>query len=385
MKVLSFLTSISLRTGGPSRSVPMLVRGLAEAGVDITLMTVYSEDMNTHALEGTTAKLKVLKQDYTQKEVEEFVASEKFDIIQVQSMWDLRYHNLKKIADKYHIPYIVTPRGMLEPWSLSQKKWKKKLALWLYQLEDLKSSACIFTTAEMETQNVRKLGVDVPMAVIPNGISTEGYSCRDSIDKVKKQVLFLSRIHEKKGIEVLIDVWEQIIPQFPDWNLVIAGNGEDSYINELKDLINQKSLNGNVQIIPPVFGNEKLDLYQASSLFVLPSYSENFGMVIAEAMSCGVPAITTNYTPWKLLNGQESSMGVTPTEKTGWCIDLSHKDLEKAMREAMSMSSQELYDMGQKASSLIQKNFDYRSVARKTKTLYSWILGEGDKPDFVYE
>lgn len=383
MRVLTFLTSISLRTGGPSRSVPMLVRGLAEAGVDITLMTVYSDDMNTHALEGTSAKLKILKRDYTQEEVEDFVASEKFDIIQVQSMWDIRYHKLKKIAKKHHIPYIETPRGMLEPWSLSQKKWKKKLALWLYQLKDLKTSACIFTTAEMEAQNVRELGVDVPMAVIPNGISTEGYSCRNTMDKVKKQVLFLSRIHEKKGIEILMDVWERLILQFGDWNLVIAGNGDETYINQLKKLVCQKSLNENVQIIPPVFGSEKLDLYQGSSLFVLPSYSENFGMVIAEAMSCGVPAITTNYTPWKLLNGQERSMGVTPTEKTGWCIDLSHKDLEKAMREAMSMSSQELYDMGQKASFLIQENFDYRRVARKTKKLYSWILGEGDKPDFV--
>ncbi len=384
MKVLSFLTSISLRTGGPSRSVPMLVRGLAEAGVDITLMTVYSEDMNTHALEGTSAKLKVLKRDYTQNEVEEFVASEKFDIIQVQSMWDLRYHNMKKIADKYHIPYIVTPRGMLEPWSLSQKKWKKKLALWLYQLKDLKTSVCIFTTAEMEAQNVRKLGVNVPIAVIPNGISTEGYTCRKSMDKVKKQVLFLSRIHEKKGIEILVDVWEQLIPQFPDWNLVIAGNGEEVYINQLKDLVSQKSLNGSVQIIPPVFGEEKLDLYQTSSLFVLPSYSENFGMVIAEAMSCGVPAVTTKFTPWNLLNGNMVSMGVQAKEKTGWCIELSKEELEKAMREAMSMSAQELYDMGQKASLLIKENFDYRSVAKKTKDLYCWILGEGNKPNFIY-
>ena len=128
MKVLTFITSISLKGGGPSRSVPMLVKGLAELGVDITLMTYWSDDMNTHALDGTSAKLKVLRPDFSRSQMEEYIISEKFDVIQLQSMWDLRYHIVAKTARKHRIPYIITPRGMLEPWCLSQKKWKKKLA-----------------------------------------------------------------------------------------------------------------------------------------------------------------------------------------------------------------------------------------------------------------
>lgn len=383
MKILTFLTSLSLKGGGPSRSVPMLVKGLAEIGVDVTLMTVRSDDMNTHALDGSSAKLKVLQPNYRIEELDEFIALEKFDLIQAQSMWSLQYHRLKRLADKYGIPYIITPRGMLEPWSLSQKKWKKKLALWVYQMKDLRTSACVFTTAEMEAEHIRDLGIQVPVSVIPNGIETKGYECRSSIDIVKKQVLFLSRIHKKKGIELLIDAWQKLNLDFPDWNLIIAGNGEEEYIKSLKKRIVDNHLQDSVSVIPPVFGEDKYKLYCESALFVLPSFSENFGMVIAEAMACGVPAITTRNTPWELLNGEKSTMGAQISGRTGWCIDLGIEQLELTLRNAMGLEFKQLYEMGQLGSRMISENFDYKSVARKTLSLYNWIITKGESPSFV--
>lgn len=391
MKVLTFITSISLKGGGPSRSVPMLVKGLAEVGVDITLMTFRSEDMNTHALEGTPAKLKVWEDGTTAREIEDFILSEQFDLIQLQSLWAKSYHVVALIARKHNIPYIITPRGMLEPWSLSQKKWKKKLALMFYQMKDLQKAACIFTTAEMEAQHVRELGVNAPMSVIPNGIETDGYACRTSLEGVKKQILFLSRVHVKKGIEILIDAFCKLRAEggvFKEWSVVIVGNGEDDYIESLKRKVDELELEDCIKILPPVFGEAKTKLYQESSLFCLPSYSENFGMVIAEALSCGVPAITTNGTPWQLLNGDYATMGASldmlgEDKRTGWCIDLSVKNLERTLREAMAMSPAALYEMGQRGSKMINENFNYRSVALKTKCLYEWIVNGGIKPLFI--
>ena len=105
MKILTFITSLSLNDGGPSRSVPMLVRGLAEVGVDITLMTIRTEDMNTHAMDGTSAKLKILEPGFSMHELENYVLSEEFSLIQMQSVWEIPYHKLAKIAQKHHIPY----------------------------------------------------------------------------------------------------------------------------------------------------------------------------------------------------------------------------------------------------------------------------------------
>ena len=375
MKILSFVSSIDLSSGGPSRSVPMLAKGLAELGVDITLMAIRSENMNVHALEGTTARLKVLEPSFTRREIAQYLKDEKFHLIQIQSMWDWPYHKVMVEARKLGIPYIVTPRGMLEPWSLSQKKWKKKLAWWLYQRNDVQKSVCVFTTAKMEAEHVTNLGITTCKAVIPNGIETDSYPCKTSVDVVKKQVLFLSRVHVKKGIEVLFEVWKQIHPDYEDWQLLVIGNGEAEYIHSLENRVECLGLKESIKILPPVFGNDKIQIYQESALFCLPSYSENFGMAIAEAMSCGTPVITTTNCPWNILNDT----------KTGWCIDLNVDNLERALREALSMNPTELYDMGQKASKLIYENFDYRNVTRKTLKLYEWLLNGGEKPEFVYE
>lgn len=363
MKVLTYITSIDLKGGGPSRSVPMLVKGLAEIGADVTLMTQRSDDMNTHALDGTTAKLQILE-SFNVAEIKEFIKNGQFDIVQMQSMWDWKYHKLAKICRRLNIPYIETPRGMLEPWSLNQKRWKKRLALWLYQLNDLNRAAYIYTTAEDEAKNVKALGVKTPCAVIPNGIEVDSYSCRTSLDEVKKQVLFLSRIHVKKGIELLIEAWSRMISDFPGWNLLIVGNGEERYIESLNAMVDRLGLGESVSISQPIFGEMKVKLYQNSSLFVLPSFSENFGMVITEAMACGVPVITTKYCPWEILN----------STNTGWCIDLDVDNLTEYLKKAMGMDAESLYEMGQRASQLVHENFDYRSVAKKTYQLYNEIL-----------
>ena len=375
MKILSFVSSLDMSSGGPSRSVPMLVKGLAELGVDITLMTIRSENMNIHSLEGTTAKLKVLSPSFSRKEIAKYLADERFELIQIQSVWEMPYHKVILEARKQNIPYIVTPRGMLEPWSLSQKKWKKKLAWWLYQRNDVQKSACVFTTAKMEAEHVSNLGITTCKAVIPNGIETDAYPCKTSVEGVKKQVLFLSRVHVKKGIELLFEAWKRLHSDYVDWQLLVIGNGEAEYIHSLENRVESLGLKDSIKILPPVFGEAKIKVYQESALFCLPSFSENFGMVIAEAMSCGTPVITTTNCPWEILNETD----------TGWCVDLRVENLERALREAMGMDANALYDMGQRASKFIFDNFDYRSVTRKTLRLYEWLLNSGEKPEFVYE
>ena len=393
MKILTFLTCIDQTKGGPSRSVPMFVRGLAQEEVDVTLMVIKSDDMNLHALEGTTAKVHLLPVNYTRKDLELFVAKEQFDIIHGQCIWEPLFHQMRLVAEKFNIPYILTPRGTLEPWSLQQKKWKKKIARWLYQDRDLRRCACIYATAEMEAMNIRKLGFMNPISIIPNGIDISNYPCRKDKSKIKKQILFLSRIHEKKGIEVLIQAFNKLCNEYceaKDWSVVIVGNGEANYINQLKHFVETLGLQNSIHILPPAFGEAKIELYQESSVFCLPSYSENFGMVVAEAMSCGVPSITTNGTPWQLLNGDVCTMGANldclgEEKRIGWCIDLDVDNLKNTLHEVIFMPDSELYAMGQKASLVVNENFNYENVAKKNKLLYEWIINKGPKPSFVEE
>lgn len=375
MRICIFTESIDKKDGGPSRSVPILARGLAEVGVDVTLMAVETDEMNTHLLEGTDVKLVKISPNASQRDYIYYFSQGKYNLIHTQFIWTPSYHKVAVAARKLNIPYIITPRGTLEPWSLEQKKWKKKLALMLYQKSDLEKAACILATAEMEASHVRNLGIKTPIAIIPNGIDVSEYTCRTEVDRIsiKKQILFLSRIHQKKGIEFLVNAWNCLKTKYPEWNVIIAGNGDESYIEQLKAMISEKGLNESIKIIPPVFGEAKHKLYCESSLFVLPTYSENFGMVIAEAMSCGVPCITTNGTPWQELN----------EKKIGWCIELSLENVIATVSEAIDLGQLALFEMGQRCSRHIRDTYLYTEVGAKNKAVYEWIINKGTKPDYV--
>lgn len=371
MKMISiciFIPNIDKSAGGPSRSVPLLARGLSMAGADVTILTHKTENMNTHLLEGCDVKVDFLPKPYKRSDLEYYFNLHHFDFLQGESMWIPLSHDILRIAKKNHIPYTFVPRGSLEPWSLKQKQLKKKLAMMLYQKKDIQDAACIIATADMERDNLRKLGFTNPIAVIPNGIDISEYPCRNDEDKknIKKQILFLSRIHPKKGIELLVDAWKEIYTEFPDWRVVVAGNGDEGYISKLKGLITERKLNGSMKIIPPLFGQDKFNLYKESSLFILPTYSENFGMVIAEALACGVPAITTKNAPWEILQ----------KKNIGWWIDLSVDNIKLTLKQAMSTNADTLYTMGQKGSKVVYENYYYINTAKRVYDVYVSILSK---------
>ncbi|MBD5356731.1 MAG: glycosyltransferase [Bacteroides sp.] len=375
MKICLFITTLDKTSGGPSRSVPLLAKGLSEIGVDTTLITCKSKEMNTHILSNSKVKLETIPNNISHKMLEEKIMQEGYDLIHCQNLWHPLYHKVAAIARKNNIPYMMTPRGCLEPWCLKQKRLKKKLALMLYQKGDLQHATCILATSDMEAENIRNLNIKAPIAIIPNGIDINEYTCRKPFSKpdVKQQVCFISRIHEKKGLEVLITAWGDISAKYPDWNLVIAGNGEKTYISKLVKMIEEKGLSNSVRIIPPIFGKEKRNLYYQSAIFILPSYSENFGMVIAEAMSCGLPVITTTATPWQDLNKYN----------LGWCIDLGVENLRLTISNAINKGMDTLFQMGQKGSVYINTTVNYLAVAQRNKSVYDWILTQSQKPDFV--
>lgn len=379
MKICIFTSSIDKNNGGPSRSVPILAKGLSIVGIDTALFTCSSPKMNTHLLDNSEVTLKVVSSTISFDELEKEILSGNYDLIHGQNLWDPLYYKMAKIARKYKIPYMMTPRGCLEPWAYKGqgfvKNLKKKIAMFLYQKKDLQNAACILATAQMEADNIRALGIKSPIAIIPNGIDVSEYKCRTIDDKpfIKKQILFLSRIHPKKGIEFLINAWALLKEKYPDWNVVIAGNGEEFYINQLNTMISDYRLEECIKIIPPVFGKEKYKLYCESSLFVLPTYSENFGMVIAEAMSCGIPCITTNGTPWQELN----------EKNIGWCIDISQENLLQTISTAIDLGQDILFDMGQRCSEHIYNTYQYTQVALKNKYVYEWVVNGGEKPNYI--
>ncbi len=379
MKINHIVSSIDISSGGPARSVTHLIETILDVDKDIkiSLNTLASNNPIIKSFDSANGDLYFNKFGFLEysKSLNNNLLESNSDLFHGHGLWELPVHQMAKSARKLKKPYIITPRGMLEPWSLLQGQLKKQLALKLFQFNDLKKATCIHATAPMEVENIRKLGFKNPIAMIPNGVHIDEFpaSFPDKQNRPKK-ILFLSRIHVKKGIENLIEAWKLIdIALKKDWIIEIVGNGDENYIQSLKDRIILENLTEQVQIKKPIFGNDKIKLFREASLFVLPTFSENFGIVIAEALASYTPVITTKGTPWEDLN----------TSKCGWWIDIGVKPLKKTLEQAIGSSDKTLIEMGVNGRKLVEDKYSMVSVGRQMLELYNWVLTKENKPSFI--
>ncbi|MCA9235969.1 MAG: glycosyltransferase [Planctomycetales bacterium] len=278
--------------------------------------------------------------------------------------WRAVNHASALASRRRGVPRIVSPRGMLSPWARNSKRWKKWLGWQLYARRDLAETVVIHATSELELRELREFGVKQPVAVIPNGVEPFDPLAGAATKPANPYVLFLSRIHEKKGVLELLDVWRDVVRD--DWELVLAGPDEQG-------LLARCALPKSARYVGMVGGASKTRLLQEASLFVLPTYSENFGVVVAESLMAGVPAITTHGAPWECLVEQ----------RCGWWIDMTPSRLRDTLQTAMAIPPAELYEMGQRGSRLVRERFSWPEIARKMASVYEWILGGGAPPDCV--
>lgn len=368
MKVVHCISTIDKNSGGTSIYMKLLIESL-DGKIEQVLITEISE--NNLKIDSSANLIFLSK-----KEINKGFSKLDANLFHGNGLWQFPVHYMAKNALKKNIPYIISTHGMLEPWSLGQSKLKKKLAMLLFQHKDLKKATCLHATGQMEVDSIRKLGYTNPIANIPNGIQIKDFPQKTYLKKnSKRKILFLSRIHPKKGIELLITAWKSIDSNLKkDWCIDIAGNGEQSYLDTLNQIIEREGLSQEIKIIGPKFGQDKIETYHSADVFVLPTHSENFGIVVAEALSCGVPVITTKGTPWSDIE----------INNAGKWIDIGEEPLKIAMQELMLKSDAERESMGNNGRKLVEGHYSIESVALKMVELYKWIINSGEKPSFVY-
>ena len=367
MRVVHVISGISRRSGGPSRSVQGLVAGLNAAGVEAWLLTINRGDEPwvdgvTHFVNGEA--------------FENVLRGVKPNIVHVHGLWSLSLHRCEVICRRWHIPYVIAPRGMLEPWSLEQKWLKKRIARWLYQNSDLRCAAALHATAESEAEQFRRLGFKNPVFVSPNGVNVPtNFSCVEYVERAEKRILFVSRMHPKKGVLELIEAYHQLV--VGGWQLVddwcvelvytVSGELEKEYEAKVKARVRDFGLQNKFVFTGALNDNEKWAAYARGDLFVLPTYSENFGIVVAEALWAGVPVITTRGTPWRELEER----------KCGWWIDVGVEPLVTALKEAMSLSDDERLEMGKRGEELVEEKYTWDAVVNKMVDGYENIMRGG--------
>lgn len=291
-------------------------------------------------------------------------------VIHDHGIWTALNHAVAGAATKAGLLRVVSPHGMLEPWAMSWHAVRKWLAWRVYQRPDLHRADLLHATSVEEAEQLRKLGLMQPIAVVPNGVEVPAEPSRRWRGG-QQLAMVLARLHPKKNLPGLIEAWRRIEPD--GWDLIIAGAGAPRYEAHLRRLIEGDGVPTRIHLLGQVGAVERQRLLGRASLSVLPSYSENFGLAIAEALAAGVPVIATTGTPWQCL-----------TEfRCGWWVGSDVASLSEALEAAVRSSPEELQAMGRRGRALVERRFTWPIVARQMAATYAWIRGAGNKPDWI--
>lgn len=381
MKIVHTVNSLRADHGGPSRSVTALCSALAERGANMEIVT-HRQGLGEEAAVTPNAPVPV---HFVEREhgVKAFMpgkpafsraveqAAGESGIVHDHGLWLPSNHAAARAARQARRPFVVSVRGMLAPWPLSQSRAKKRVGWALYQRRDLRSATLFHATAEQEAEDVRRVGLRQPVALIPNGVDLPERYGTDRPEGEVRHALFLSRLHPKKGLVNLVQAWAQVRPE--GWELVLAGPDADGHRAEVEQAVSELGITGSVRFTGPVGDEGKWDLYHSADLFVLPTFSENFGIVVAEALAAGLPVITTKGAPWQDLE----------THDCGWWIDIGVEPLARALAEATGLSDERRRMMGQRGRALVEEKYSWSHVADEMSAVYSWLLGHEPRPDCI--
>lgn len=359
MRVIHYIASIDKSGGGTTEYMRLLSTALKN-NVDLSIATSISND--PIVIEGIPIQFfnNTLLQWFSMlKEFEEFLKKEQPDLVHVNGIWSPQNWGFQKVAQKLGIKVVLSPHGMLEPWIMANNPLKKRLGMFLYQKRAIINADYLHATAQMEMNSIQSLGFKNPIVIIPNGIDLSAIK-QVKKDYGKRKMVFLSRIHPKKGIELLLEAWRNT--DTTSWILEIAGNGDDKYIIELKESAADLQ---NVHFVGAKYGEDKWSFLRSADVMVLPTHSENFGIVVAEALAVGIPVLTTQGTPWEDLEKHQC----------GWWIDLSVVNLKTTLIQVFSTPIDSLERMGYNGKKLVEEKYDIKEVAKNMYSLYKDIQG----------
>lgn len=330
------------------------------------------------------------------------VRSIQADILHLHTLWMYPSCLANSWKNTFDRPYVVTPNGMLEPWALSNSSLKKRIASFFYEKRMLAGAACLQANTRKEADDFRNFGLHNPIAIIPNGVDLPDHeSSKPEKEGRSKTLLFLGRLHPKKGLVNLLRAWalhlhsDDRASEPHDWQLVIAGWDQGGHEAELKAICAQLGIrhasvpvgefltegpqchnsigSSTVAFVGPAFGEQKISLLSQADAFVLPSFSEGLPMSILEAWSYGLPVLMTDHCNLPVGFSREAAIR----------IETDPDSIAAGLDVLTNATVDERCAMGASGRQLVEEQFTWQQVAEQMKAVYEWVLGRREIPDCV--
>lgn len=378
MKVLFVGASNSRSAGGLYYTMSSLTKNLLSSDIEVALLAANdkfsSEDIGIYGdvplIPYTISNVPLLSTLGYSRDIQNLIEEYQPDIIHSQGLW--MYHSAAVLRYKKRHPevkVIVQPHGMLDPWAVRNSGWKKRIVGYWYEYENLRRADCIHALCQSEADAIREFGLKNQIAIIPNGIDLPGCSLDEIIARRqntggRKTLLFIGRIHPKKGLRELIEALAILKCRRPDlfneWHVKIAGWDQLNHTAELKMLIESKNLSDCITLVGPAFGNEKERLLTEASAFILPSFSEGLPMSVLEAWAYALPVVITPHCNLPEGFSASAAIGCEPNSQS----------VAMALEQLFDLSIDKASQIGIRGRSLVEANFTWTQVAKHTIELY---------------
>lgn len=395
MKLVGLTARVSRRAGGLFNSMRRLLQSQAGLpGVTVDVLSVADE----FTPQDLAAWLPLQPETYPARgpqslryapELPGRLAAMNPDLVRVDGLWDYPSAVARDWSRRTRRPGLIAPRGMLDPWALRQWRIKKIALGWLYERAHLRGASCLHALCESELRAIRAFGLRNPVCVIPNGVDLPepGRAATPQQPALagRRILLFLGRLHPKKGLPNLLAAWAAVKATHEDWLLAIAGWDQDGHEAELKRQADDLGLRwadtrqrvesaprGEVEVmfLGPKHEAEKEAAYAAAEVFILPSFSEGLPMAVLEAWASGKPVLMTP--ACNLPEGFSAN--------AAFSIEPESESIAQGLRELFAMPAQDLAAMGERGRRLVQARFTWPRVAAQMQAVCEWLTGGGPRP-----
>lgn len=332
--------------------------GVAASGVGAFIRGVNGESLKLGV------ESKVLAAHIARQPVAEFP-----DIVHIHGLWLGIQHYYAKWAKANGVPVVWSTHGMTAPWSMHHKWWKKLPAWLLYQKRDLKSAVAIHCTTELEVEWNKALGFN-NCFIAPLGTEIKPLNTQNTQKNENRVLLFVGRIYPVKGLANLIKAWGKVFSVssvssvVKTWKLRIVGPDQSGHQAELESLVRELNLGDSVEFAGPKFGDELGVEYDNCDCLVLPSFTENFGATVVDAMAHGKPCIASTFTPWRELRERGC----------GWWVSNEPDKLAMVIREMIVVGDAKRCEMGKRGRKLVEERYTWSAVGKTMKSVYEGLL-----------
>lgn len=365
---IDVLTTSSRNAGGLFYSVRWLSKALLDKGNELRILS--PKDEFSEADCGVWEPLPVELYSasgplQSSRKLRALLKTSKADLIHLHGIWMDNQWAAWQRQKESGTPVVVSPRGMLDPWAVKNSAWKKRIVKILFAGKALREASCIHALCRSEVESVRAYGLKNPIALIPNGVELPTLGPREKGED--KTLLFLGRIHPKKGLSELLEAWGR---SSCGWRLLIAGWDDGGHEDKLRSRAAKLGLS-NVEFIGPQFGAEKDQLLRRVDAFILPSFSEGLPMSVLEAWSYGLPVVITDFCNLPEAFDAEAGIRIKPDADS----------IFQGLETLGVMTDGDLDVMGSKGRKLVEQRFSWSMIAENMHKVYEWCLYGGDPPD----